>query len=318
MLDTPVTFLIYNRPELTERVFAVIAQARPKTLLVVADGPRPDRADDADKCKRARAIIDRIDWPCDVRMNLATTNLGCRRRVSSGLDWVFRQTEESIILEDDCLPDPSFFGFCENLLSRYRDDPRVMLIAGSNFQSSRWACPTSYYFSRYAPIWGWATWRRAWRLYDVDIQCWPGLKACDWLSTFLPDPREVQFWTEAFDRVHSRGYNTWDYQWTFACFAGKGLSATAAVNLVTNLGFGEGATHTTAASPLANRPTGSMSSLRHPSDIEPSNAEDDFVFNEILYKDRPARGLRLHARVKRRLRDRLRRLRFVQRLLHNA
>jgi len=314
MLDTPVTFLIYNRPELTERVFAVIAQARPKTLLVVADGPRPDRADDADKCKRARAIIDRIDWPCDVRMNLATTNLGCRRRVSSGLDWVFRQTEESIILEDDCLPDPSFFRFCENLLSRYHDDARVMLIAGYNFQPSAWTCASSYYFSRYAPIWGWATWRRAWKLYDVNMEGWPALRTRGWLSTLFSNPREVQFWNDAFDRVHIRGYDTWDYQWTFACFANKGLAATPAVNLIQNLGFGEGATHTTARSWLADRAAASISSIQHPSEVEPSVAEDDFVFNEILSGGHNARDLCLRSRARRVLTERLRRLGFVQRI----
>ena len=126
---TPVAFLIFNRPETTARVFEAIRRVRPPKLLVVADGPRSDREGENEKCRAARSVIERVDWPCEVITNYADTNLGCRTRISSGLDWVFANVDEAIILEDDCLPDPSFFPFCEELLARYRDDDRIMIIA---------------------------------------------------------------------------------------------------------------------------------------------------------------------------------------------
>jgi len=280
--QTPIALIVFNRPDVTERVFAAVSAQKPAKLLIIADGPRPGREGEAEKCRTVREIVSRIDWPCEVLTNYSEQNLGCKRRVSSGIDWVFQQVEEAIIVEDDCLPDPSFFGFCQSLLERYRDDPRVMHITGDNFQPPNWSCPYSYYFSRYASIWGWATWLRAWKVYDVNISRWPQLKSSGWLSTYLSDPREVQFWTQNFDKVHAGTYDTWDHQWTFACFSNQGLAATPAVNLVRNLGFGAAATHTTEPGPLANRATGSIGSLVHPPTVQASSGEDDFVSRSII------------------------------------
>src|SRR5512139_3287315 len=171
-LKTPVAFIIFNRPDTAERVFAEIAKARPPKLLVVADGPRANRSGEAEKCAATRAIIDRVDWDCEVLTNFSDTNLGCKNRVSSGIDWVFEQVPEAIILEDDCLPHPTFFRFCEELLERYRDDERIGMISGDNFQLGQKRTDASYYFSRYNHIWGWASWRRAWRHYDREASAW--------------------------------------------------------------------------------------------------------------------------------------------------
>ena len=172
-LTTPVAFLIFNRPDTTARVFEAIRQAKPPKLLVVADGPRPDRPDDVEKCKAARAIIDRVDWACEVLTNYSDLNLGCGKRPATGITWVFEQVEEAIIFEDDCLPHPSFFRFCEELLNYYRHDERIMVISGNNFQFGRNRTDDSYYFSRYNHIWGWASWRRAWEYFDYDLKLWP-------------------------------------------------------------------------------------------------------------------------------------------------
>ncbi|OUC08639.1 hemolytic protein HlpA-like protein, partial [Litorilinea aerophila] len=165
-MQTPVIFLIFNRPDTTAQVFAEIAKARPRRLLVVADGPRPHRPDDVEKCSATRAVIERVDWPCEVSCDFAEENLGGRRRISSGLTWAFSQVEAAIVLEDDCLPHPTFFPFCEELLNRYCHDERIMAITGDNFQFGRSRTKYSYYFSRYFHSWGWATWRRAWQHYD--------------------------------------------------------------------------------------------------------------------------------------------------------
>src|SRR4051812_5076822 len=145
-LETPVAFLVFNRPDVTARVFRAIAAARPRKLLVVADGPRPDRAGEAERCEQVRRIATAVDWDCDLRTDFAPVNLGCKRRVSSGLDWVFTEVEEAIILEDDCLPHPTFFWYCRELLDRWRDDPRVATISGTNFQFGQRRGRASYYF----------------------------------------------------------------------------------------------------------------------------------------------------------------------------
>jgi hypothetical protein len=175
-METPIAFFIFNRPHLTQKVFDAIRQAQPKILLVVADGSRFDRADETELCAQTRAVIKQVDWDCQVLTNFSETNLGCKRRVSSGLNWVFETVEEAIILEDDCLPHPTFFPFCETLLDYYRHDSRIMNISGENFQFGRQRTQDSYYFSRYNHCWGWASWRRAWNNYDVEMQLWSVIK----------------------------------------------------------------------------------------------------------------------------------------------
>jgi hypothetical protein len=242
--ETPVAFLIFNRPDTTEKVFREIARVRPERLLVVADGARPDKPGEAEKCAAARAIIERVDWDCEVLKNYSDANLGCRLRVSSGLDWVFDIVEEAVILEDDCLPSPSFFPFCAELLARYRDDSRVMQICGSNFLKGWRRNEHSYYFSNYGPIWGWASWRRAWKLYDVEMKLWPELKEKRLLEDLCLNAGEVEQRRKIYDMVFSGEMDTWDLQWGFAKLVNSGLSITPSVNLVSNIGFGAGATHT--------------------------------------------------------------------------
>jgi hypothetical protein len=250
-LNTPVAFIIFNRPETTERVFREIAAARPPMLLVVADGPVAGNARQSGQCAQARAIIERVDWPCQVKLNYSESNLGCRRRVSSGLDWVFEQVPEAIILEDDCVPHPTFFRYCEDLLIRYRADQRVGMISGDNFQFGRKVGTGSYYFSKYAHIWGWASWRRAWRYYDVNASLWPQFQASgDFERVAVPFEREA--WRFAFEGAHSGRIDTWDYQWTLACWCQSMMVILPQVNLVSNIGFGPQATHTHAGSVYAN------------------------------------------------------------------
>lgn len=274
--NTPVAMFVFNRPDHTARLLARLAEIRPRTLLVVADGPREGNAADARNCAKVRELIDRIPWECQQIRELAPANLGCRDRVASGLSWVFSGVEEAIILEDDCLPDPSFFRFCEELLARYRDDERVMMISGDNFLPGALAGRESYYFSRYAHIWGWASWRRAWRHYDVGITEWARLRETDWLLRAVEGNRSAErFWARCFDLAHEGAVDTWDYQWVFACFARRGLSAMPRTNLVSNIGFDEHATHTRAESVWSNlRAVPLRFPLTHPSLVEANAAMD--------------------------------------------
>lgn len=265
-LRTPVALMLFNRPAETERVFAAIAAARPKKLLLIADGPRNDS--ERELTDAARRAVSKIDWDCQVDTNFAEENLGCRQRVASGLDWVFARCEKAIILEDDCLPQPTFFTFCEELLERYSDDPRVSMISGDNFQSGPRG-DSSYYFSSIAHVWGWATWRRVWRNVDVEMNTWPVDRDSKWLADLLVQPKVLSVYQRAFDAVHSGKVDTWDAQWQLAVWKSGGLVALPNRNLVTNLGFGDTATHTRKAdSRDANLPTSAMPfPLIHPLEI---------------------------------------------------
>ena len=264
-LKTPVAFLIFNRPDTAARVFEAIRSARPHKLLVVADGPRPDRPGEAEKCDATRAIIEQVDWPCEVLKNYSDTNLGCKRRVSSGLDWVFETAPEAIILEDDCLPHPSFFRFCEELLERYREDERIGIISGDNFQFGKRRTHDSYYFSRYAHIWGWASWRRTWQKYDAEMKLWPVVKRHEWLSDILRDKKLVRYWIAIFDDVFNNEIDTWDYQLNFACWINSILNIMPNDNLISNIGFRADASRTTKKNKFSEMPISEMRfPLLHP------------------------------------------------------
>lgn len=289
MLRTPVAFFIFNRPDTTATVFDAIARVRPATLLVVADGPRASRPGEGKLCEASRAIIDRVDWPCRVLTNFSDHNLGCGRRVSSGIDWVFSLVEEAVLLEDDCLPDPTFFPFCEELLDRYRTDSRVMHIGGTNFQGTARVSEESYYFSRHVHVWGWATWRRAWRHYDVDMGAWAWARTQGRVSDILSTPGERQAFTPLFDRVARHEIDTWDAQWTVACRAQNGLAVVPALNLISNIGFRGDATHTSdPGHPVATMRTSPLAlPLTHPAYVLADAAADErttSVFRPSLYR----------------------------------
>lgn len=256
-LATPVALIIFNRPQTTRAVFERIRAARPPKLLVTADGPRRDRPDEERLCAAAREVIHEVDWPCEVHTHFSEVNLGCRDGVASGIDWVFSLVSEAIILEDDCLPDLSFFRFCSELLVRYRDDTRVGMICGSRLDLGQTASTASYYFSKYPFIWGWATWRRAWARYDRSASSWPQFRRSRaFRAATLPVERAN--WERSFTDVHSGGLDTWDHQWTLTCWQAGMLSVVPSRNLISNLGFGPGATHTRGSGPQANLPTVAM------------------------------------------------------------
>lgn len=243
-MKTPVALFVFKRPDTTEKVFEAIRQAKPTKLFVIADGPRTDRPGEVDKCEATRAIIEQVDWECEVVKNFSDTNLGCAKRVSSGLDWVFSNVEEAIILEDDCLPHPTFFPFCEELLEKYRYDTRIGTIGGVNFQFGRRRTNDSYYFSIYNHCWGWASWKRAWQYYDLNIKLWTKIQKEGFLNDILINREAVGCWNRIFQSVYDNSSGiTWDYQWTFACWIQSSLSIIPNVNLISNIGFGTGATN---------------------------------------------------------------------------
>jgi predicted O-methyltransferase YrrM len=279
-MRTPVLFIIFNRPAVTRRVFQAIRQARPAKLYVAADGPRAQVPGDAAACAETRRILEGIDWECEVKLLFREKNLGCKVAVSTALDWFFLREEEGIVLEDDCLPDPSFFGYCSELLERYRDVERVMMISGDNFQYGRVRGEGSYYFSRFSHIWGWASWRRAWSRYDVSMGGLPRYLERDRIAEIVERQEERDYWLHSFVRCYQGEIDTWDYQWTFSMWEHDGVSILPNVNLVTNIGFGPDAVHCqNADSLLANLPVRPIGDLRHPSRVEPDREADRFTFD---------------------------------------
>jgi hypothetical protein len=282
-LKTPVAFIIFNRPDTTKRVFAEIAKARPPKLLIIADGPRENHPGEAEKCAAVRAIVDDVNWDCEVLTNYSDVNLGCKRRVSRGLNWVFDTVDEAIILEDDCLPHPTFFRFCEEMLKKYRYDERIAMISGDNFQFGRKRTGYSYYFSRYSHIWGWASWRRAWGNYDIDMKLWPEIRDGDWLEDLLGDKKSVWYWRYIFKNVYEGKTDTWDYQWTFSCWIQSALTVIPNVNLVSNIGFDAKAEHTKVKDKFAGIETEPMSyPISHPKYVLRDSKADFLVEKEMF------------------------------------
>lgn len=303
-----VLFLVFNRPDTTAQVFEAIRKAKPARLYVAADGPRQAHAADLRRVAEVRRIATAVDWPCTLKTLFRVENLGCKNAVGSAISWFFDHEEQGIVLEDDCLPHPDFFPFCEQLLERYKDDPRVSAITGDNFQHGRWRGKASYYFSRYNHVWGWASWRRAWMGYDVSLRFWPPWKhSKDWRRR-LPDRVERRYWEDIFDRMYAQEIDTWDYVWTNCVWRNGGLTATPNVNLVTNIGFGPEATHTSSASRVTDAPSQPLGKLIHPKRVKQHRRADRYVFDHHFagIRLRPHwKILRLLKSVRRRLNTRM-------------
>ena len=284
LIDTPVAFIIFNRPDKTARVFEEIRKARPKQLFIIADGPRSE--DEREKTNAARAATEKVDWPCEVKRNYADVNGGVKRRPPEGISWVFEHTERAIFLEDDCFPNQSFFPYCEELLERYKDDPRVMHITGSNFLRGKidFLEEDSYYFSVTPNLWCWATWRRAWKKYDEHpMDAWPEVRRRELLKDVFPDPAVRERWEVLFERNWAGKADTWEGPWLFACAINRGLCINPRTNLISNIGFDPGAAHwrkgLSTEDENANIPTSTLSfPLRHPSVILANAKADAHVY----------------------------------------
>jgi len=311
-MTPPVALIIFNRPDLTAQAYARIRAVKPTRLFIIADGPRADRPEDSQLCATTRKIVSSPDWPCALQVNFAEENLGNGRRISSGLDWVFEECPEAIILEDDCMPCPSFFSFCSEMLDRYRNDTRVMHVSGNNFQGGVRRGDASYYFSRYAHSWGWATWRRAWKHYDLRLSRWPKTRTENWLASIFSDPLEIEYWTDILNKTYGGLIDTWDYPWMFACWCQNGLSILPNENLVSNIGTGPDATHFENGGSTIGVATRELDISTHPVGFVPNREADRFTFKEhIALKKAPLISRMISAlRARLKLRTRLKGISF--------
>ena len=241
--SAPILLLVFNRPEKTRQIFEVIKEIKPSKLYIAADGPREERISDVELCRKTREIFLDISWNCSIKTLFREKNCGCKNAVSSAISWFFSHESEGIILEDDCLPNPVFFKFCTELLEKYRTDMRIMMISGDNFLNSKYKPEGSYYFSLQTHIWGWATWKRAWDYYDVELKKWPEFQRLNILQGLYPNKRHANGWTSLMNKIYSGEIETWDYQWQFTCWTHNGLSIMPSENLVTNIGDDSEGTH---------------------------------------------------------------------------
>ncbi len=246
-LHTPVLLIIFNRPDTTQKVFDRIRQVKPSRLYVAADGPRANKPTDIERSAETRKIVDQVDWDCEVKTLFQENNQGCGIAPASAITWFFESEEAGIILEDDCVPSKSFFWFCQEVLEKYKQDTRIMHIGGNNYLEG-WCrdCDYSYYFSNNVNAWGWATWRRAWKLFDINIPNYPELKQKGYLDGMFINKLEKAYRLGLLEKTftHIQKGDVWDYQWLFTVYSNSGLCIVPEVNLVRNIGFGEDATHT--------------------------------------------------------------------------
>jgi len=281
--STPVLVVIFNRPDKAQKMLEVLRQIKPARLYVAADGARADRPDEAQLCAATRAVFANVDWPCQVQTDFLTENIGPCKRVPTAIDWLFTQEEEGIILEDDCLPDPSFFPYCAKLLEKYRDDDRVMTISGSNFQGGKKRGEASYYFSIYPTTWGWATWRRAWALYDDKMTDWPAFQKEERIKQVMPTASrsERNYWLSFFDKGYRRKFIFWDLRWIFTMWDHGALSAVPNQNLIKNIGFGKDATHTKEEGSDLSIETKQLGVISHPTAIVANEAADRYLYRKV-------------------------------------
>jgi hypothetical protein len=269
---TPVLLLVFNRPDKTQIVFERIRLLKPKFFYIAADGARMNKDNELQKCNEVRAIVENIDWDCEPKFLYRDENLGCSMAIVSAIDWFFEREEVGIIIEDDCLPDLSFFPYCTELLKKYQDDMRVMMISGTNLGMK--SGNSSYFFSKYGQIWGWATWRRAWMNYERNIQI--NDKELKYSSI-----REKIFWERNFSRI------IWDVQWAvYSIWKNNGISILPNVNLISNIGFdSEGTNYKDENSAHSRIEISSISfPLIHPDFIEMNPEFDSKFFKQIYYK----------------------------------
>lgn len=280
MFNTPILFIIFNRPDTTVKVFQEIRRAKPRQLFIAADGPREENIDDVKKCNEARKVAFQVDWDCEVKTLFHNKNRGCGVAPAENITWFFEHVEQGIILEDDCLPHPSFFRFCEDMLLFYKNNFKISQISGDNFQHGKKWGNASYYFSKYTHIWGWATWRDRWLQYDFELKLADEYRKKGLIESKCSNSKERAFWHRKLNMLSGgKRKDIWDYQWMFSCWNMNGLSVVPNKNLVSNIGFDNTATHTVSYNnKIANLPTFEIGKIQHPKAIVEETGADNYTF----------------------------------------
>lgn len=279
----PVLLIIFNRPDKVRQLITALETVKPTKIYIAGDGPRASVTNDIEKCTLARQVATAIPWPCEVKTRFSDTNFGCRYGVTDAIDWFFENEEAGIILEDDCIPHPTFFSFCQNLLSKYENEEKIMHISGNNFQDGTLRGDGSYYFSLYTHSWGWATWRRAWQHYHQALEQFATFDRENKI-TRLPLSKSAQrFWLKNF-RQTIKGNDSWDSLWLYTVWSQEGLAIIPNKNLVSNIGFDNEATHTILNTSQAKIPTQPIFGIEEPSNKRSDFSADEYTFRTLYYR----------------------------------
>lgn len=274
---TPILIVFWRRPQPVMRLIARIKPLQPATLFLACDGPREGNEDEALQVTRSRhQVEDAIDWPCSIQKRYSDINRGVKYGPYEAIEWFFASVDHGIIFEDDCLPETSFLPFCAAMLERFRDDERIWQVTGNNFVPSSVSSSSSYFFSMYPSTWGWASWRRCWRLYDIKMSSWREVRDSGLLVNAFETGQELDYWTTIWNNLVDYNYPlAWDYQWIYACIINRGLCIVPRSNLVSNIGFGSDGTNClSAANSLANLPTVPIDFIHHPQLLLPNRSYD--------------------------------------------
>jgi hypothetical protein len=263
---TPILLIVFNRPEITKKIIKEIEKMNPTTLFIAADGPRNGNLNDQIKCQETRKIINEFRTNHKIKKLFQDKNIGCRYGVTTAIDWFFKNVEKGIILEDDCLPSKSFFYFCEELLKKYEKNQEIMQINGSNFLFKKNNTKESYYYSKCANSWGWATWKRAWIFNDILLESFPKFKKEEKINKIFQNKKLRNFWLKMFNYYYykNKDIDNWDIQWIYSVMNQNGLCITPTVNLISNIGKGQDATHTKIAKKILDIDIDIIEKIIHP------------------------------------------------------
>jgi hypothetical protein len=287
-MKIPVVIIIFNRPDKTKILYESLKDYKPSKLLIISDGPRNNFENEKEKVTQSRKIFEKIDWQCEVLFNTSETNLGCRERIISGLNWVFNKEEKAIILEDDCIPTNEFFNYMEILLDRYQNKKKISSICGTNFLSDSYDVQDSYLYSKYCHVWGWGTWRDRWFKIDSELKNLEKIKKNKFLKKYLGSTRAYFYWHWILNRVNKNKIDSWAYIWNFTNFINGDLSIIPSTNLLSNIGIGKDSSHTRSLPYKYIKADASKKKmnfpLKYPSNLALDSKHDTKVENTIFSK----------------------------------
>jgi hypothetical protein len=282
LTEAPVLFIVFNRPDTTQRVFNAIKKARPQKLFIAVDAPRSGNIDDEKNCAKVKEIVKQVDWECQTYCRFAETNQGCGNGVFNAISWAFENEDRLIVLEDDCVPSQPFFSYCHELLERYRNDTRIWIISGNQYYEEAVTTPHSYFFSHYGHNWGWATWKRAWSEMDMSMAKFPLIIEQDLYKAAFSTDKEAAFFQKNADKIYKNKElkpHTWDCQFGFTVTSNGGLSIIPAKNLVSNIGYW--GSHTETKHRFHDRPVDeNFKIISHPDFILRDNNYDIYHFEQ--------------------------------------
>lgn len=286
MFTTPILLITFNRPDHVRQVLAEIRKQQPAQLFVCQDGAREGNEIDTKRVQEVRDVIsDLVDWPCELHTLYQEKNLGCGLGPSTGITWFFEHVNRGIILEDDCLPHPDFFAYCEELLNRYENDQRISIIGGCNYNFPLKLDASYSFMGGHHQTWGWATWKRNWEQFDYYLAQWDSKIFNDTIKHYYTDKKQQTYWDRIYSMVKKdrMGESSWDYQFYFSCWKKRQLAICPSVNLVSNVGFGDDATHTNSENnDMLNRTTAAILPLAHPKDVVHDRSLDDFMMRKYI------------------------------------